>query len=81
MAKEPVRRRPPIGDKAMTSAERAAKYRAARRAGAVSRSAVRRAEHLTDAQLIDALRLAVAAPRPTSIWLLTEELRTRYPSS
>lgn len=72
--------RPPAGTSAMTAAERAAKYRAARResAEAVARRPERSATAASDAAILDALRLALAQGSAEHIWTLTQVLRERY---
>lgn len=75
------RGRPPISGQAMTDAERAARYRAARRAAARSRSAIVDPWGQSDAVVLDALRQAVSRGRAASIWTLTQVLRDRYPKS
>jgi len=74
------RGRPPAGGEAMSDAERAARYRAARRQAAESRSAARNAEALSDAVILDALRIAIADGRALDIWRFTQVLRDRYPT-
>lgn len=72
--------RPLSGAAAMTAAERAAKYRAARReaAEAVARRPERSAPTASDVAILDALRLAVAQGSAARVWALTQTLRERY---
>lgn len=74
------RGRPALHGKAMSPAERMRNYRAARREAASKRSVARYPGGKSDAVVLDALRIAVAEGRASAVWLLTQELRDRYPS-
>ena len=80
----PLARKPgprPKNGKAMSAAERMRIYRAGRREAASKRSVARYPSGKSDAVILDALRIAVSEGRASAIWLLTAELRDRYPSN
>jgi hypothetical protein len=74
--------RKPMGKVALTAAERAARYRAARRdaAEAAARRPEKFAESVSDAAILDALRIAIAEGHAGRVWELTGVLRRRYKS-
>lgn len=73
--------RPALGKFAMSDAERAAKYRASRRRSSVIARGKSEYRHLSDAALVDALRLAIAEGRRAAVVSIADVVRERYSKS
>jgi hypothetical protein len=80
----PLRKKPgpkPKNGRPMTPAQRAAKYRRERRLLALSARGKGPLSKLTDVQLVDALRQALALGHRARVLTITDILRDRYDTS